>query len=292
MLEFFNANFIAFCENCVNLFDRNLDMTTSLRITVLPIDQIERGRYQPRKVFQQEELQELADSIQSCGLLQPIVVRPSGHQRYEIIAGERRWRACQLAGQSEIPCIIKHYSDEQAAEASLIENIIRVDLNPIEVAKSYQRLIDEFAYLHEEVAAAVGKSRVKVTNALRLLKLDKLLQDMVIEGRLSEGHAKILAALPYEEQRELAEKCLARGWSVRKMEQEVKKIGDEKHLNHLKKDVNFTYLERAISQKIGCRTRVEFTEDKGQLSIQFSNLDVLDGILKKLQIDLNQLDNY
>lgn len=268
-----------------------MSTTNTLHVTLIPVDQIERGRYQPRKVFQQEELEELANSIQSCGLLQPIIVRPIGQLRYEIIAGERRWRAFQLAGQGDIPCLIKHYSDEQAAEASLIENIIRVDLNPIEIAKSYQRLIDEFDYLHEEVAAAVGKSRVKVTNALRLLKLDKHLQEMLIEGRLSEGHAKVLAALPYELQRELAERSLARGWSVRKIEQEVKKLSDEKNVDHKKKDVNFAHLEKAISQKIGCRTRVEFSEDKGNISIQFSNLDVLDGVLKKLNIDLNKLDD-
>lgn len=267
-----------------------LPTTDLFQVTLLPVDLIERGTYQPRKVFQPEELQELANSIQSCGLLQPIVVRPMPQGRYEIIAGERRWRAFQLTGQANIPCLIKHYSDEQAAEASLIENIIRVDLNPIEVAKSYQRLIDEFDYLHEEVAAAVGVSRVKVTNALRLLKLDKYLQEWVMTGRLSEGHARALATLPVGLQRELAEKSVARGWSVRKMEQEIKKITEGQLTSQSRKDANMVYLEKAISQTLGCRSQLEFTEDRGSLTIQFSNLEVLDGILKKLSIDLKQFD--
>lgn len=270
---------------------RSIDLLVDTHITLIAIEQIESGKYQPRTVFQAEELQELADSIQSCGLLQPIIVRPITQGRYEIIAGERRWRAFQLTGQSAIPCLIKHYSDEQAAEASLIENIIRVDLNPIEVAKSYQRLIDEFGYLHEEVAAAVGVSRVKITNALRLLKLDKYVQEWVRAGRLSEGHARALAALPAGLQRALAEKSCARGWSVRKIEQEIKKITEGSLAHQNKKEVNMAYLEQVISHTLGCRSQLVFTEDRGSLTIQFSNLDVLEGVLKKLSIDVNHCDD-
>lgn len=259
-------------------------------LKTIPLDQIERGQYQPRREFDTEALQELANSIRSTGLLQPIVVRPLSEDNYEIIAGERRWRACQLIQEEKINCIVKHYSDEQAAEAAAIENIIRVDLNPIEVAKAYQRLIDEFDYLHEEVAAAVGKSRVKVTNALRLLKLDKTVQDLIIAGRLSEGHGKVLAALPHSIQRELVVKCLARNWSVRKIEQEVKKLNEESSPSARRKDVNLTYLEKTVSDQIGCRTVINFDEDKGQMNIQFANLDVLEGVLSKLNIDINKLE--
>ena len=263
-------------------------------LKIISIDQIERGRYQPRREFDQEALQELANSIQSSGLLQPIVVRPlsgstTNNNNYEIIAGERRWRACQLIHEESISCLVKHFSDEQAAEAAAIENIIRVDLNPIEVAKAYQRLIDEFAYLHEEVAAAVGKSRVKITNALRLLKLDNSVQELIISGRLSEGHGKVLAALPHNIQRELVARCLARNWSVRKIEQEVKKLNEESNSTSKRKDVNLKYLEKTVSDKIGCRTVINFDENRGQMNIQFSNLDILEGILNKLNIDINHL---
>lgn len=267
-------------------------------LKIIPIDQIQRGQYQPRREFDQEALQELGNSIKSSGLLQPIVVRPLSKKnqdssltnvQYEIIAGERRWRACQLIQEAEISCIVKHFSDEQTAEAAAIENIIRVDLNPIEVAKAYQRLIDEFGYLHEEVAAAVGKSRVKITNALRLLKLDNSVQDLIISGRLTEGHGKVLAALPHSIQRELATKCLARSWSVRKIEQEVKNLNEENGPASKRKDVNLKYLEKTVSDKIGCKTIINFDEDKGQMSIQFSNLDVLQGVLSKMNIDINDL---
>jgi ParB family transcriptional regulator, chromosome partitioning protein len=257
----------------------------------IPISQIERGRYQPRKEFDQEALQELAQSIQSTGLLQPIVVRPTAEDNnYEIIAGERRWRASQLAGLTEISCLVKHFSDEQAAEAAAIENIIRVDLNAIEVANAYQRLIDDFGYIHDEIAVAMGKSRVKVTNALRLLRLDKSIQELIIEGRLSEGHGKVLASLPPTQQRELSSMCLTRGWSVRKIEQEVKKLSLAKEENKHAKDPNLQYLEKAVADKVGCKTKIEFDDNKGQLKIDFNDLDVLEGILKKLNVSVNDFD--
>lgn len=264
---------------------------SKIALTHIPISQIERGRYQPRKEFNQEALQELANSIQTTGLLQPIVVRPTADNNYEIIAGERRWRASQLAGLTEISCLVKYFSDEQAAEAAAIENIIRVDLNAIEVANAYQRLIDDFGYIHDEIAVAMGKSRVKVTNALRLLRLDKSIQALIIEGRLTEGHGKVLASLPPSQQIELASKCLSRSWSVRKIEQEVKKLSlakeDSKHL----KDPNLQYLEKAVADKVGCKTKIEFDDNKGQLKIDFNNLDVLEGILKKLNVNVNDFDD-
>jgi ParB family chromosome partitioning protein len=191
----------------------------------LSIDLLVRGKYQPRRHFDSAQLQELAESIKTTGgLLQPIVVRPINSNQYEIVAGERRWRAAQLAGLNDVSCLVSHYTDEQALQASIIENISRADLNPIEEAQAYQRLIDEFQYLHDEVAAAVGKSRTSITNVLRLLKLDPRVQELLIHGKLSEGHGKILAGLPISAQFQLAELSIQKGWSVRKIEAEAKKL--------------------------------------------------------------------
>lgn len=265
-------------------------MKSSSRKTELkniPLEKLQRGRYQPRKEFNREALQELADSMTSTGLLQPLVVRSIDDDHFEIIAGERRWRAAQLAGWDNITCLVNRFSNEQAAEASAIENIIRIDLNPIEEANAYQRLIDEFGYIHDEIASAIGKSRVKITNTLRLLKLDSTLQQLIIENQLSEGHGKTLAALPPDQQRELAQKCLQYHWNVRKLENEVKKLAETPAMVAATKDVNLAYLEKVVAEKIGCRTAIEFDNRKGELKIEFTNLDILNGILKKLHININ-----
>lgn len=272
------------------VFVANTKSRPKAELKLLPIEQLQRGKYQPRKEFDPEALQELADSLQSNGLLQPIIVRQLDETNYEIIAGERRWRAAQLAGWNEINCLIHTFSDAQAAEAAAIENIIRVDLNPIEEAHAYQRLIDEFGYIHDEVAIAVGKSRVKITNTLRLLKLDSHLQQLIIDGQLSEGHGKALAALSLPLQRKLAQKCLTYHWNVRKLEVEVKKLSQINDKNDAPpKDINLSYLEKVISDKIGCRTSIDFNTHRGALKIEFTNLDILDGLLKKLKIDINDL---
>lgn len=251
----------------------------------ISIEQLVRGKYQPRQHFDPEKLQELADSIKSTeGLLQPIVVRPLANHQYEIVAGERRWRAAQLAGLNEVGCLVYAYSDEQALQASIIENISRHDLNPIEEAKAYQRLIDEFGYLHEEVAASVGKSRTAITNTLRLLKLDEKVQTYLIEGKLSEGHGKILAGLPPHQQRELAEKCLQRHWNVRKMEVEVKKLQlAEQPLAGRYSDANIERLETQLSEHLGNRVQVEYEpRGGGSLRIRFNNIDELEGHFDKI----------
>ena len=193
----------------------------------IAIDCLSRGKFQPRRVFAQAALQELADSIKSSGLIQPIVVRPIDEQHYEIVAGERRWRAAQLAGLDYVTCLVKSFNDEQTAAVSTIENVQREDLNPIEEAKAYQRLIDDFSYLHEEVAAMVGKSRARITNSLRLLRLDEAVQQLLIDGDLSEGHGKAIAGLSLPLQRELAMAAVKQGWSVRKLEQHVKQLSQQ-----------------------------------------------------------------
>lgn len=261
-------------------------MKSKPELRILTIDQLSRGQYQPRREFEETALKELAESIQSAGMIQPIVVRPRAGQ-YEIVAGERRWRAAQLIGLQEVPCLVNHYTDEQTAAVTTIENINRVDLNPIEEAQAYQRLIDEFGYIHEEIAAVVGKSRTKITNSLRLLKLDARVRQLLIEGKLSEGHGKILVSLPQNLQYDLAAKALSRGWNVRKMELEARKAQQEQPDVINKKDVNIRALESALTQHVGCKVTIESDEEKGQLKIDFHNLDILEGIFQKMGFKFN-----
>ncbi|EKD71084.1 MAG: hypothetical protein ACD_46C00278G0011 [uncultured bacterium] len=245
----------------------------------ISIDLLIRGKYQPRQYFDPEKLWELAESIKSTGgLLQPIVVRPTNDGKYEIVAGERRWRAAQLAGLPDISCLVNPYSDEQALQAAIIENVSRTDLNPIEEAQAYQRLIDEFHYLHEEVAASVGKSRTVVTNALRLLKLDPRVQKLLVTGELSEGHGKILAGLDLHQQFALAEQCVQKNWNVRKMEMEVKKLQQNNNDNSTYNDANIKKLEAALSSHVGNRVQIEYEErGGGYVRIRFNNVDELEG---------------
>ena len=248
------------------------------------VDLLVRSHYQPRQHFDAEKLQELADSIKSTdGLLQPIVVRPLANNRYEIVAGERRWRAAQLAGLSEVSCLVFPYTDEQTLQASIIENISRADLNPIEEAQAYQRLIDEFDYLHEEVAASVGKSRTAITNSLRLLKLDARVQTALITGQLTEGHGKILASLPRADQIILAERGIQRGWNVRKMESEARKLHAHISIAEPFSNANLKHLESALSAHVGNRVNVEYqNQGGGTLRIHFSNVDELAGHFERM----------
>lgn len=252
-------------------------------LQLLSIDQLTRGEYQPRRHFDPQQLHELADSIKTTGgLLQPIVVRPK-NGKYEIVAGERRWRAAQLAGINEINCLISPYTDEQALQASIIENVNRADLNPIEEANAYQRLIDEFHYLHEEVAATVGKSRVSITNTLRLLKLDPRVQELLIHRQLSEGHGKILAGLPLNHQFALAERCIEKNWSVRKTELEAKKLQVTHPSDNRYADPNLKHLELALSDHVGNQVQIDCEErGGGVVKIRFNNIDELEGHFERL----------
>jgi ParB family chromosome partitioning protein len=250
----------------------------------IAIDLLTRGKYQPRKHFDPAQLQELADSIKTTGgLLQPIVVRPLKDNFYEIIAGERRWRAAQLAQLQEVSCLVSYYTDEQALQASIIENINRTDLNPIEEAQAYQRLIDEFQYLHDEVAATVGKSRAAVTNALRLLKLDSRVQDFLIQRALTEGHGKILAGLDDKQQFPLAKQAVEKGWSVRKLEREAKKLQPSTNSEGKFSDPNIKHLEAALADHIGNKVEID-CEDRGggYVKIRFNNVDELEGHFQRL----------
>lgn len=249
-------------------------------LQTISIDLLVRGKYQPRQQFDPGKLQELADSIKTTGgLLQPIVVRPLQNNQYEIVAGERRWRAAQLAGLMDISCLVCSYTDEQALQASIIENINRTDLNPLEEAQSYQRLIDEFDYLHEEIAASIGRSRAAVTNSLRLLKLHPKVQALLIQEELSEGHCKILAGLLPQQQIKLAELAAKKAWTVRKIELEAKKL-QQSHLSPPSpySDANVKHLELALSAHLGNRVQIEYEEKGGgTLRIRFNNVDELEG---------------
>lgn len=258
-------------------------------LSQISIELLQRGKYQPRQHFDEEKLRELAESIKSTGgLLQPIVARPLATGSYEIVAGERRWRAAQLAGLNEVSCLVCQYTDEQALQASIIENISRTDLNPIEEAQAYQRLVDEFDYLHEEVAASVGKSRTAITNSLRLLKLAREVQTLLMKGDISEGHGKILAGLAINHQIDLANACVAKNWNVRKLEIEVKKLHKPTPNEGPYSDANLNHLESALSDHIGNRVQIEYEEKGGgYVRIRFNNVDELEGHFQRIGFDYN-----
>lgn len=254
----------------------------------IPIDKLSRGKHQPRRDFEPEALQELADSIKSAGLIQPIVVRPIKKGEYEILAGERRWRAAQLAQLSEITCLVFDYDDEQAAAVTNIENLQRKDLNPIEQAEGFQKLIDEFNYQHEELAQIISKSRTWVTNALRLLKLDGRVQEWIRSGQLSGGHGKVLVGLPVNLQIELAQNCLNHRWSVRKLEQEVK-LGLEETTKQPAKinDPDIQRFERNLSDQFGAAVKIDENEKErgGWLKIRYFDYETLAGLLDKMGVE-------
>lgn len=267
---------------------------TKAELRNIPIEYLKPGKYQTRRIFAQEALQELAESIKAEGLIQPIIVRPidGDNKKYEIVAGERRWRAAQLVKLDMIPCLVNHYSDEQVAAITPIENVQREDLNPIEEALAYQHLIEEFNYIHEEVAIAVGKSRSKITNLLRLLNVDSRVQELLIIGEISEGHGKVIAGLPYNLQYKLAKKCAELKWSSRKLEHEVRKISKSDHSSlaitsgNKKQDADICRLEELISCQLGSEAKFEIDTNKksGWLKIRYFNNEILAGILDKLGI--------
>ncbi len=253
-------------------------------LATLPVGRIRPGKYQPRTRMDQEALAELAGSIKAQGLMQPVIVRPVDRDRYELIAGERRWRAAQMAGLEEVPAIVREVPDEAALAMSLIENIQREDLNPMEEAAGLQRLADEFRLTHEQIADAVGRSRSATTNLLRLLKLARPVQEMLMEGVLDMGHARAILSLDGARQVELANRVAARSLSVRETEALVAAAargGRERHAS--RRDRDLARLEEEVSERLG--TSVEIQAGKkgnGRIVIQYSGLDHLDQLLKKL----------
>lgn len=259
------------------------------RLTSLPLHRIRPGKYQPRSFMADEALQELAASIRSQGVIQPVVVREVGLGDYELIAGERRWRASQLAGLQEIPAVVRSVADETALAMALIENIQREDLDPIEEARGIQRLIAEFDLTHEAAAAALGRSRSAVSNLLRLLALPQPLQDMLHQGRLEMGHARALLPLPVIEQVALAQEIVAAGLTVREVEQRVQqvpvsdKVG-RKTDSTARRDPDIDRLAEMLSDRLGMSVSFRHSgKGRGKLIIDYASLDELDGLLEKLQ---------
>ncbi|MDR0779653.1 MAG: ParB/RepB/Spo0J family partition protein [Pseudomonadales bacterium] len=255
----------------------------------LPVEFIQSGKYQPRMDIRPEALEELAASIKTQGVMQPIVVRPLGPGKYEIIAGERRWRACQLAGLGTIPALIKDVPDEAAIAMALIENIQREDLNPIEEAFALKRLQDEFELTQQEVADAVGKSRTAVTNLLRLMSLQPEVRTFLEHGDLEMGHARALLSLDPLPQSQIARVVIARGLNVRQTEalvrRELANIEEGgKHSDNAELDPDIRSLQDELSQRLGAEVMVEHTaKGKGRLILKYASLDQLDGILARIR---------
>jgi ParB family transcriptional regulator, chromosome partitioning protein len=253
---------------------------------MLPIDQLQPGKYQPRTRMDEQSLRELADSIKSQGLIQPILVRRIAPERYEIIAGERRWRASRMAGLTEVPAVIRAVPDQAALAMALIENIQREDLNPLEEAQGIQRLIDEFKLTHQAAAEAVGRSRAATTNLLRLLNLSAQVQQLVFEGKLDMGHARALLALEGHRQVELALRVAAEGLSVRETERLVQQ-GLQPPLKSAKAkakiDRDVARLQDRLSERLG--TRVELKQGRkgaGKLVIDYMSHEHLDELIARL----------
>lgn len=254
----------------------------------LPLDLIQRGRFQPRRDFNAEKLQELTDSIAAQGVVQPIVVRPIASGHYEIIAGERRWRAAQQAGLSEIPVVIRDVPDKSAMAMGLIENIQRDDLNPLEEASALHRLLNEFDLTHQQIAQGIGKSRTTVTNLLRLLELNPDVKKLIEAGHLEMGHARALLGVQGELQSSAARQVVDQALSVRETENLVRRLQDGKTEQKKKKiageDPDVRRLEESLVDRLGAKVKiVQGTGGGGKLVISYNNLEELDGILEHIQ---------
>jgi len=254
----------------------------------LPVARLQPGKYQPRTQMNPEALAELADSIKAQGVMQPILVRPVGSERYEIIAGERRFRAAQMAGLTEVPVLVKHVPDTAALAMSLIENIQREDLNPLEEAQGVQRLIREFDFTHEQAAEAIGRSRSATSNLLRLLNLAKPVQEQLMDGRIDMGHARALLSADAAHQIQFANRIVAKGLSVREAETLVAHAaradaeGTKKSTPPRSRDV--VRLEEELADKLGATVKLSANaKGRGKLVIEFSSLDQLDGLVERLR---------
>jgi len=253
----------------------------------VPIDQLQRGKYQPRTHMNAEALEELAASIKAQGVVQPIVARPLSTGNYEIIAGERRWRAAQLAGLETVPAVVRQIPDEAAIAIALIENIQRENLNPVEEANAFTRLIDEFHMTHQQVAEAVGRSRAAVSNLLRLLTLNGDVRELLENGKMDMGHARALLALEGKDQSQAAHQVVDKGLSVRETEQLVRRLltrpaGQKSSRGRMDPDTRA--LAQKLSEKLGTKVRFQHSaKGKGRLVIEYNTLDELDGILAHIR---------
>jgi len=253
----------------------------------LPLDQLQRGRYQPRRDMNPVALQELADSIKAQGIMQPIVVRAFGEAgRFEIVAGERRWRAAQMAGLDTIPALVRDISDDTAMAMALIENIQREDLNPMEQATAMHRFVEEFELTHQQIAEAVGKARATVSNLLRLMALPREVKTLLEHGDLEMGHARALLALPEQQQTEAARLIVAKGFSVRQTESLVRSLlaAKENPSETKRVDPNVADLQQNLIDKLGAAVQINYNKKgKGKLIISYNSFEELDGILAHIQ---------
>lgn len=253
-------------------------------LQTLPIEFLQRGKYQPRKDIDPEKLQELADSIKVQGVVQPIVVRGLSEDRYEIVAGERRWRAAQLAGLQEVPVVIKDIDDRAAMAIALIENIQREDLNPLEESEALKRLHDEFSLTHQQIADSVGKSRATVTNLLRLNELQAEVKKMLADGRLEMGHARALLALEGKKQIAAAQKIYRDGLTVRGAEKLIRNMRQEKQNTSTNTvDSDTRRLQEELTAKIGAKVTISHQSNgRGKLVMSYTSLDELENIINRI----------
>jgi ParB family chromosome partitioning protein len=263
---------------------------TAREVASLPVDLITRSRYQPRREFDPDSMRELAESIAAQGVIQPIVVRPIGADRYEIVAGERRWRASQQAGLAEIPVVVREVDEQSAIAIALIENIQRDDLNPLEEAGALQRLLSEFELTHQQVAEAIGKSRTTVTNLLRLLELEEEVKQYLQDGRLEMGHARALLGLRGAQQGTAASQVVSRGLSVRETEKLVRRLQAQNEEQppstspEPAQDPNIRRLQEDLGDRLGARVQIQHgNRGTGKLIIAYNSLDELDGILAHIK---------
>lgn len=257
-------------------------------LSKLNIDLLRPGRFQPRMQIDDSSLQELADSIRAQGIIQPIIVREIGLNKYEIIAGERRWRASKLANLTQVPVVIKKITDEEALAMGLIENIQRQNLNPIEEAQGLKRLVDEFGLTHESVAKAVGRSRSSISNSLRLLALPEPVQNLLYTRELDMGHARALLSLPVIDQVYLGQKAAKLGWSVRDVERKTHELLNPKPKNTLIKNCSQDILniEEKLSNQLGLKVDIKTKNGKkGKVVLHFNSLDDFDRLLQQLEIN-------
>ncbi len=249
----------------------------------LPIEFLQRGKYQPRKDMDPDKLKELSDSIAAQGIIQPIIVRKIDGEKYEIIAGERRWRAAQLAELQDVPVLIKDLDDRSVMAIALIENIQREDLNALEEAEALHRLQDEFELTHQQIATAVGKSRTTITNLLRLLELAGEVKGMLGKGLLEMGHARALLGLDEAKQVEIANKAVKHGLTVRAVEKLVREQHEDKPAAVKKIDPDTLRLQRDLSERTGAKVEINHqSSGKGKLIFTYTSLEELEGIIKKI----------
>lgn len=275
-------------EDTENAGEDNSQPVAAASASSLPVENIRRGRYQPRRNFDEDKLRELADSIAAQGMVQPIVVRPVDGGMHEIIAGERRWRAAQLAGLADVPVVIKAVDDQTAMAMALIENIQRDDLNPLEEATALHRLLDEFGLTHQQVAQAVGKSRTTVTNLIRLLDLNPDVKSLLDQGALEMGHARALLALKDQAQSEAAAQVVKKGLSVRETEALVRRFaeggGRKKQTAAEPPDPDVRRLLDDLTDRLGAKVSLkQAAGGKGRLEISYNSLDELEGILAHIK---------